>query len=243
MPVLTADVLSHLRPERGGLFVDCTVGLGGHSRALLESGATRVIGLDRDRDALSAARIALAPWADRVELVHADYRALDDGARRARRQPGGRRAGRSGRLVDAIRRAGPRLQLSTRRASRHAHGSQRGRHGRAVDCPRRRARAGGHDLRLRRGAFLAAHRTRHRRRAPGRPDRHDAQTRDDSSSGDPKPRLPADRSGDADVPGHPHLGQPRTRRARSVSRGDGAAAPRRRAARRRSRSIRSRTES
>jgi 16S rRNA (cytosine1402-N4)-methyltransferase len=78
VPVLTADVLSHLRPERGGLFVDCTVGLGGHSRALLESGATRVIGLDRDRDALSAARIALAPWADRIELVHADYRALDE---------------------------------------------------------------------------------------------------------------------------------------------------------------------
>jgi 16S rRNA (cytosine1402-N4)-methyltransferase len=78
VPVLTADVLSHLRPERGGLFVDCTVGLGGHSRALLESGAARVLGLDRDRDALSAARVALAPWADRVELVHADYRALED---------------------------------------------------------------------------------------------------------------------------------------------------------------------
>jgi 16S rRNA (cytosine1402-N4)-methyltransferase len=78
VPVLTADVLSYLRPERGGLFVDCTVGLGGHSRALLESGAARLVGLDRDRDALAAARIALAPWADRVELVHADYRALED---------------------------------------------------------------------------------------------------------------------------------------------------------------------
>jgi 16S rRNA (cytosine1402-N4)-methyltransferase len=78
LPVLTADVLSHLRPERGGLFVDCTVGLGGHSRALLESGANRVVGLDRDLDALSAARVALAPWADRVDLVHADYRALDE---------------------------------------------------------------------------------------------------------------------------------------------------------------------
>jgi 16S rRNA (cytosine1402-N4)-methyltransferase len=77
VPVLTAEVLSHLRPERGGLFVDCTVGLGGHSRALLESGATRLIGLDRDQDALSAARITLAPFGDRVDLVHADYRALD----------------------------------------------------------------------------------------------------------------------------------------------------------------------
>ena len=77
VPVLTADVLSHLRPERGGLFVDCTVGLGGHSRALLEAGATRIIGLDRDQDALSAARLALEPWADRVDLVHADYRELE----------------------------------------------------------------------------------------------------------------------------------------------------------------------
>jgi 16S rRNA (cytosine1402-N4)-methyltransferase len=78
VPVLTADVLGHLRPERGGLFVDCTVGLGGHSRALLESGATRIVGLDRDPDALSAARLVLAPWADRIDLVHADYRTFDD---------------------------------------------------------------------------------------------------------------------------------------------------------------------
>jgi 16S rRNA (cytosine1402-N4)-methyltransferase len=78
VPVLTAETLQHLRPERGGLFVDCTVGLGGHSRALLEAGATRVVGLDRDLQALAAARETLAPWADRVELVHADYRELDE---------------------------------------------------------------------------------------------------------------------------------------------------------------------
>ena len=77
VPVLTAEVVRHLRPERGGLFVDCTVGLGGHSRALVEGGATRVIGLDRDEDALARARVALAAWSDRVELVHADFRAID----------------------------------------------------------------------------------------------------------------------------------------------------------------------
>jgi 16S rRNA (cytosine1402-N4)-methyltransferase len=77
-PVLTAEVLQYLRPERGGVFVDCTVGLGGHSRALLEAGATRVVGFDRDLQALAAARETLAPWADRVELVHADYRELDE---------------------------------------------------------------------------------------------------------------------------------------------------------------------
>jgi len=77
VPVMTAEVLHFLRPERGGLFVDCTVGLGGHARALLEAGATRIIGLDRDRTALALARETLAPWADQVDLVHADYRALD----------------------------------------------------------------------------------------------------------------------------------------------------------------------
>ena len=78
IPVMTAEVLQHLRPEQGGLFVDCTVGLGGHSRALLEAGASRVIGFDRDLDALARARDTLAPWGDRVELVHADYRAIGD---------------------------------------------------------------------------------------------------------------------------------------------------------------------
>ncbi|HXE80692.1 MAG TPA: 16S rRNA (cytosine(1402)-N(4))-methyltransferase RsmH [Vicinamibacterales bacterium] len=76
-PVLTREVLRFLEPSRGGLFVDCTVGLGGHARALLEAGASRVIGLDRDPDALTAARASLERWADRVELVHADYRTLD----------------------------------------------------------------------------------------------------------------------------------------------------------------------
>jgi len=78
VPVMTAEALQFLRPERGGIFVDCTVGLGGHARALMEAGASRLIGLDRDRDALALARETLAPWSDRVELVHADYRSLAD---------------------------------------------------------------------------------------------------------------------------------------------------------------------
>lgn len=76
VPVLVEDVSALLRPERGGVFVDCTVGLGGHSRVFLERGASRLIGLDRDRAALDLARESLAPWSDRVELVHADYREL-----------------------------------------------------------------------------------------------------------------------------------------------------------------------
>ena len=76
-PVLVSETLALLEPSRGGLFVDCTVGLGGHSRALLEAGASRVLGLDRDADALELAAAELAPFGDRVELVHADYRDLE----------------------------------------------------------------------------------------------------------------------------------------------------------------------
>jgi 16S rRNA (cytosine1402-N4)-methyltransferase len=76
-PVLVAETLALLAPARGGLFVDCTVGLGGHAQALLEAGATHVLGLDRDPEALRHAAAALAAWGDRVELVHADYRELD----------------------------------------------------------------------------------------------------------------------------------------------------------------------
>jgi 16S rRNA (cytosine1402-N4)-methyltransferase len=73
---MVAEVLEHLEPARGGLFVDCTVGLGGHTRALVEGGAARVIGFDRDPAALAHARTALAEYGDRIELVHSDYRRL-----------------------------------------------------------------------------------------------------------------------------------------------------------------------
>jgi len=74
---MVAEVLEHLEPSRGGLFIDCTVGLGGHARALLEGGASRLIGLDRDPAAVAAARSALSGFGDRVDVVHADYRRLN----------------------------------------------------------------------------------------------------------------------------------------------------------------------
>jgi 16S rRNA (cytosine1402-N4)-methyltransferase len=66
-----------LEPQRGGTYVDCTVGLGGHTRALLEGGADRVIGIDRDPQALALAAEALAAYGERLRLTHADYRDLD----------------------------------------------------------------------------------------------------------------------------------------------------------------------
>lgn len=76
-PVMTSEVVAVLDASRGGLFVDCTVGGGGHARALLEAGAGRVLGIDRDGEALPVAAGALRPWADRVDLAHADFRNLD----------------------------------------------------------------------------------------------------------------------------------------------------------------------
>jgi 16S rRNA (cytosine1402-N4)-methyltransferase len=73
---MVAEVVEHLEPGRGGVFVDCTVGLGGHARALLEAGASRLIGLDRDPAAVAAARDALSGFGERVDVVHADYRRI-----------------------------------------------------------------------------------------------------------------------------------------------------------------------
>jgi 16S rRNA (cytosine1402-N4)-methyltransferase len=74
--VLLEEALQFLQPERGGVFVDCTLGLGGHTRALLERGAARVIGIDRDADALRVATGRLDQFQDRITPVHADYRRI-----------------------------------------------------------------------------------------------------------------------------------------------------------------------
>ena len=75
-PVMVAEALRWLEPARGGVFVDCTLGAGGHAAALLDAGATRVVGIDRDETALALARERLAGYGDRVETVHANYGAL-----------------------------------------------------------------------------------------------------------------------------------------------------------------------
>ena len=75
-PVMVDEVDAHLEPSRGGVYVDCTVGMGGHARRMLDGGATRLIGIDRDPDALAQARDALRAYGDRVSLVHSDYRNL-----------------------------------------------------------------------------------------------------------------------------------------------------------------------
>ena len=76
VPVLSAEIVALLAPTPDGRYVDATVGLGGHTAALLAAGAGFVLGLDRDPQALAAAAARLSGAGDRVALVHADYRTL-----------------------------------------------------------------------------------------------------------------------------------------------------------------------
>lgn len=77
VPVMLTQCLDLLRPaleHPGAVVVDCTLGLGGHSQALLETfPEVRLIGLDRDTEALKLAGERLAPHGDRATLVHAVY--------------------------------------------------------------------------------------------------------------------------------------------------------------------------
>jgi 16S rRNA (cytosine1402-N4)-methyltransferase len=71
---MVGEVLGALRPERGGLFLDGTLGGGGHSEALLESAPeARVVGVDRDPDALAEAGARLARFGDRFRAVRANF--------------------------------------------------------------------------------------------------------------------------------------------------------------------------
>ena len=73
-PVLLEEVIEWLRPEDGGTFVDCTVGLGGHARAILAaSSGTKLIGIDRDSETLARARARLSIFEGRVQLLHANF--------------------------------------------------------------------------------------------------------------------------------------------------------------------------
>jgi len=77
-PVLLDEVLSFLRPGEGGLFIDCTVGLGGHTEAILEaSPEAEVIGLDRDLESLQLARARLARFGRRFIDVQANFKELE----------------------------------------------------------------------------------------------------------------------------------------------------------------------
>ncbi len=74
LPVLVDEVLRFLAPERGGWFVDCTVGLGGHAAELLRRHpSASVLGIDRDAEALEHASNRLREFGPRARLVHGNF--------------------------------------------------------------------------------------------------------------------------------------------------------------------------
>ncbi|MEK0447761.1 MAG: rRNA ((1402)-N(4))-methyltransferase RsmH [Verrucomicrobiota bacterium] len=77
LPVLLREVIEHLAPGPGKVMVDCTLGGGGHSEALLESGA-RVIGIDQDPDALAHAGQRLSSYGEMFTAVQASFHEIED---------------------------------------------------------------------------------------------------------------------------------------------------------------------
>src|ERR1044071_623907 len=76
-PVLLFEAVELLNPARGGLFVDATLGLGGHSEAILEASSdTRVLGIDRDREAIRLASERLARFGTRFRAAHGNFREI-----------------------------------------------------------------------------------------------------------------------------------------------------------------------
>lgn len=75
---MVAETLQLLEVGRGGLFVDATLGLGGHSEAILESSPdARLVGIDRDPRALELAARRLERFGDRVRFAHANFHQLE----------------------------------------------------------------------------------------------------------------------------------------------------------------------
>ncbi len=84
-PVMAEEVLRYLAVQPGGRYVDCTVGGGGHSLAILEAAAPGglLLGIDADADALETARARLQPFADSTLLIQANFRDLTAVCRKA----------------------------------------------------------------------------------------------------------------------------------------------------------------
>lgn len=78
-PVLLGEVLDGLKIHADGVYLDCTIGGAGHSEAILKADPTvRLIGTDKDGDAIAEASRRLAPYAGRFSLHRTDYKNFRD---------------------------------------------------------------------------------------------------------------------------------------------------------------------
>jgi len=74
-PVMVVEVIQYLVTDPNGVYVDATVGGGGHAKAILDKVAQQgvLVGIDRDREAIDAARQVLAVFGSRVKLVQGSF--------------------------------------------------------------------------------------------------------------------------------------------------------------------------
>jgi 16S rRNA (cytosine1402-N4)-methyltransferase len=77
IPVLIAEVLEALQPHDGGHYVDGTFGGGGYTRAILEACDCRVLGIDRDPDAIARGAALVAAYPGRLTLMHGAFSEMD----------------------------------------------------------------------------------------------------------------------------------------------------------------------
>jgi 16S rRNA (cytosine1402-N4)-methyltransferase len=73
-PVLLAETLKLLKPQSGEIFVDATLGLGGHTKAILAANDdTRVVGIDQDGEAIELAKARLEEFGERFAVFHSNF--------------------------------------------------------------------------------------------------------------------------------------------------------------------------
>ncbi|MCX5715760.1 MAG: 16S rRNA (cytosine(1402)-N(4))-methyltransferase RsmH [Candidatus Omnitrophica bacterium] len=78
IPVMLKEVVAYLEPKPGGIFVDATIGCGGHSREILAGirPSGQLIGIDQDQEALALVRKGLNEYSDNLFLVNDNFRNL-----------------------------------------------------------------------------------------------------------------------------------------------------------------------
>ena len=79
IPVLTQEILNYLNLKKGGVYIDCTLGGGGHSEAILENIYPHgfLIGIDQDIEAIETAKEELKSYIDKVKLVKDNFKNLE----------------------------------------------------------------------------------------------------------------------------------------------------------------------
>lgn len=82
--VLLHETIEMLNPQAGEIFVDCTLGLGGHAEAILQTAENiQVFGIDQDLEAIRFAQERLENFGERIKIFHANFAEIEDVLKKA----------------------------------------------------------------------------------------------------------------------------------------------------------------